>query len=242
VRLLCWGGIQIFVGVFIFSKSEYQCGSVEKREYRTIEDRTILRMYTELLNHEFLSFVFCIFSNIYCFSLHISMQNKIVAYITNFKGHDLAKIVMWNFLFIGSYGINTNVIHLLVLFKHWCHVHCLDMNVICMFVLFRHKCYVFIHIVYTWKLCTWLSYLNNASHSCVDDTNLWNNKFRMNLEWTYKAYKFVMNYDKFITMHILRLWDMCSLKYHGWCMHFYYKFCITGNKHAQEHKLQLNQC
>jgi hypothetical protein len=33
-------------------------------------------------------------------------------------GHDLAIIVMWNMFFIGSYGININVIHLLVLFEH----------------------------------------------------------------------------------------------------------------------------
>ncbi len=112
--------------------------------------------------------------------------------ITNFMGHDLVIIVMWNLLFIGSYEIDMNAINLLVLFEHWCHVHCLDTNVICMFVLFKHKCCVFIHIVYIRKSCTWLLYLNNAWHSCVNDTNLWNNKFRTNLEWTHEAYKFVM--------------------------------------------------
>jgi hypothetical protein len=35
-------------------------------------------------------------------------------------GHDLAIIVVQNLLFIGSYGINTNVIHLL---------YCLNINV-----------------------------------------------------------------------------------------------------------------
>jgi hypothetical protein len=38
--------------------------------------------------------------------------------ITNFMGHDLAIIVMQNLLFIGSYGIDMNVIHLIVLFEH----------------------------------------------------------------------------------------------------------------------------
>jgi hypothetical protein len=37
--------------------------------------------------------------------------------ITNFMGHNLTIIVVQNFLFIGSYEINTNVIHLLVLFE-----------------------------------------------------------------------------------------------------------------------------
>jgi len=41
-----------------------------------------------------------------------------------------------------------DVIHLLVLFEHQCHVHCLNMNVMCLFVLFKHKCCMFIHVVY----------------------------------------------------------------------------------------------
>ncbi len=64
------------MGVFFFSKNEYQHGSVETRENKIVEDRTILGV---LLNHDLLFFVFCIFSNIYCSSLHISMKNKIVA-------------------------------------------------------------------------------------------------------------------------------------------------------------------
>ncbi len=36
-------------------------------------------MYTKLLNHDILSFIFCIFSNIYCSSLHINMKNKTMA-------------------------------------------------------------------------------------------------------------------------------------------------------------------
>jgi len=66
-------------------------------------------------------------------------------------GYDLAIIVMQNMLSIGSYGIDTNVIHLFVLFEHQCCVHCLDTNVICMFILFSHECCVSIRIVYTQK-------------------------------------------------------------------------------------------
>jgi len=82
--------------------------------------------------------------------------------ITNFMGHDLTIIVVRNLLFISLYGIDTNVIHLLVLFELQCRVHCLNTNVICTFVLFKHKCCVSIHIVYTQKLCTPLACLNNA--------------------------------------------------------------------------------
>jgi hypothetical protein len=56
-----------------------------------------------------------------------------------------------NLLFIGSYGINTNVIQLLMLFKHWYHMHCLNMNVICLIVSFNHGCCISICVVYTWK-------------------------------------------------------------------------------------------
>jgi len=114
------------------------------------------------------------------------------SFITNLMGHDLAIIVVWNLLFIGSYGINTNVIHLLVLFKHWYHAHCLDTNVICLFILFKHGCCMFICVVYTRKSYTQLSCLNNARHSCLTNTNLWNNKFRMDLKWTHEVCKFVM--------------------------------------------------
>jgi hypothetical protein len=54
-------------------------------------------------------------------------------------GHDLAIIIMRIFFFIVSYGIDTDVIHLLVLFEHQYHVHCLDTYVICLFVLFTHE-------------------------------------------------------------------------------------------------------
>ncbi len=113
--------------------------------------------------------------------------------IIDFMGHDLAIIVVRNFLFIVLYGIDTNVIHLIVLFEHQCLVHCLNTNVTCMFILlFRHGCCMYIHIVYTWKSCTQLLCLNNARHSCLNDTNPWNNIFHMDLEQTHETYKFVM--------------------------------------------------
>jgi hypothetical protein len=69
-------------------------------------------------------------------------------------GHDLTIIVVQNLFFIGSYGIETYVIHLLVLFEHQCRVHCLDTNVICMFVLFGHNFCMSICVIYTQKSCT----------------------------------------------------------------------------------------
>jgi hypothetical protein len=77
-------------------------------------------------------------------------------------------------------------------FEHRCCVHYLDTNIICLFLLFKHECCVSICIIYTRKLCTLLLCLNNAWHSCVNDTNPWNNRFRMDLEWTHETYKFVM--------------------------------------------------
>ncbi len=112
-------------------------------------------------------------------------------YITNFMGHNLTIIVMWNLFFIGSYGIDMDVIHLLILFEHQNHAHCLDTNVTSLFVLFIHGCCMFIYVVYTLKLCTQLPCLNNAWHSCLNNTNLWNNKFHVDLEQTHEAYKFV---------------------------------------------------
>ncbi len=76
--------------------------------------------------------------------------HSICHYITNFMGHNLIIIVVvQNLLFIGLYGINTYVSHLLVLFEHQCCAHDLNMNVICLFILFRHKCCMSIHVVYT---------------------------------------------------------------------------------------------
>jgi hypothetical protein len=56
----------------------------------------------------------------------------------------------------------------------------------------RHGCYMSIHVVYTQKLCTRLSCLNNAQHSCLNNMNLWNNNFHIDLEQTHEVYKFVM--------------------------------------------------
>jgi len=38
--------------------------------------------------------------------------------IINFMGHDLVIIVVQNLIFLGSYGIDIDVIHLLILFEH----------------------------------------------------------------------------------------------------------------------------
>jgi hypothetical protein len=142
-----------------------------------------------LVSCSFLTLCLCSFS---CFHHGYDIYCTSSLYITNFMGHDLAIIVVQNFFFIGSNKIDTNVIHLLVLFEHQCCVHCFDMNVIYLFILFRHTCYMSICVVYTQKLCTWLPCLNNAWHSCLNDMHPWNNKFRTNLERTHEAYIFVM--------------------------------------------------
>jgi hypothetical protein len=54
-------------------------------------------------------------------------------------GHDLATIVVQNLFSIGLYGIDTKVIHLLVLFEHQYYVHCLDLGIVCLFMLFIRK-------------------------------------------------------------------------------------------------------
>ncbi len=82
--------------------------------------------------------------------------------IKNFMGHNLRIIVVQNFLFIGSYEINTNVIHLLVLFEYQCHVHSLNTNVVFLFVLLKHRCYMSICVIYTRKPCTLLLCLNHT--------------------------------------------------------------------------------
>ncbi len=91
-----------------------------------------------------------------------------------------------------SYGIDMDVILLLVWFEHRYCVHCLNTNVICIFKLFKHKCYMSIHVVYTWKLCTQILCFNNAQHSYLNNTNFWNNRFRIDLEQTYQTCKCVM--------------------------------------------------
>jgi len=75
---------------------------------------------------------------------------------------------------------------------------CIHTNVICLFVSFKHECCMSIHVVYTQKSYTQLLCLNNAQHLCLMNTNLWNYKFHMDLEWTYEVYKFVM-YDPFLS-------------------------------------------
>jgi hypothetical protein len=100
--------------------------------------------------------------------------------------HNLAIIVLWNLLFKGLYKINMDVIHLLVLFEHWYHAHCLDTNVICLFISFKHGWYMCMCVVYTRKSYTWPSYLNNVQHLCLTNTNLWNNRFCTHLEQTMK--------------------------------------------------------
>jgi hypothetical protein len=43
-----------------------------------------------------------------------------------------------------------DVIHLLILFEHRCHVHCLDMNVICLFI-FLHTDVACLFVLFTHK-------------------------------------------------------------------------------------------
>jgi hypothetical protein len=109
--------------------------------------------------------------------------------------------------FHGSrFGNNSRVkfaFHRFIWNRHGCHssscivwtlicAHCLNTNIICLFILFKHECCMFIRFVYTQKSCTWLSYLKNAWHSYLNNTNLWSNRFRMELKQTHEAYKFVM--------------------------------------------------
>jgi hypothetical protein len=116
---------------------------------------------------------------------------------------------MWNLLYISSYGIDMDFIHLLVLFEHWSHVHLFRHEChICLFVLFKHKCCMSICVVYTQKSCTRCSCLNNAWHSCLNNMNLWNIKLHIDLEWTHEAYKFVMN-------HIILSINTCKTTSHS---------------------------
>jgi hypothetical protein len=78
------------------------------------------------------------------------------------------------------------------LFKHECHI---------LFVLFKHKCCLFVRVVHTPKSCTQLLCLNNAQHLCLNNMNLWNNKFHTDLEQTYEACKFVMTRLKWQPTH-----------------------------------------
>ncbi len=80
-----------------------------------------------------------------------SLGRKLII-ITNFMGHNLVIIVMQILFFIGSYGIDMDVIHLFILFEHQCHANCLDTNFICLFILFRHECCM-LFMLFTHKSC-----------------------------------------------------------------------------------------
>jgi hypothetical protein len=114
-----------------------------------------------------------------------------VFHLSNFMGHNLVIIVMWNLVFICLYGIYTNVIHLFVLFEHWWGAHCFDTNVICLFILFIHRCCMSICVVYAQMPCTQLFCLNNTQYSYLNNMNPWNNTFHTDLEQTHEACKFV---------------------------------------------------
>jgi hypothetical protein len=51
---------------------------------------------------------------------------------------------------------------------------------------------MFIRIIYTWKLCTQLSCLNNVWYACLNNIVHEIIKIRMDLEQTHEAYKFVI--------------------------------------------------
>jgi len=153
--------------------------------------------------------------------------------ITNFMGHDLAIIVVWNFLFIGLYGLNTNVICLLVLFKQIC---CMSIN------------------VYTWKSCTWLPCLNNAWNSCLEDTNLWSiitpcveRSFYFNYH-----FPFFVNITKlccilysFIIQKWLGFWDLHKwkslLQFMVFSIGFFSKKKPKNDRHKKNHPVNLDK-
>ncbi len=116
-----------------------------------------------------------------------------VIFITNFMDHNLAGVKYTFHRFVQNkhkFHSFTSIVWTLIsytLFKYKCH-----MLIICLFVLFKHGCCMSTHVVYTWMSVTQLSCLNNTWHSCLNFTNLWNNKFHMNSEQTHEAYKFVM--------------------------------------------------
>ncbi len=125
--------------------------------------------------------------------------------VINFMGNKCcAKYAFHRFI-----RIDMDVIHLLGVFEHWYHANYLDMNFICLFVSFTHKCCISIHVVYTRKSWTQLLCLNNARHLCLNNMNLWNNRFCTNLDWTHETCKFVMHSK--INNHKLFLWK------YWWC-------------------------
>jgi hypothetical protein len=68
-------------------------------------------------------------------NIHQPHLKKRKTYIANFIGHNLAIIIVWNLFFISLYGIDMDVIHLLVMFTSMSYA------------LFRHKCHMLIRIV-----------------------------------------------------------------------------------------------
>jgi hypothetical protein len=58
-----------------------------------------------------------------------------LTFITNFMGYDLAIIVMWNFLFISSNGIDK------------CHSSTCIVRTLMLCALFRHECHMLVCIV-----------------------------------------------------------------------------------------------
>jgi hypothetical protein len=79
--------------------------------------------------------------------------------------------------------------------------HHLNMNAICIFILFKHRCCMSICVIYTWKLCTQLWCLNNAWHLCLNNINLWNNIFCMDLKQTHETHNFVMIWQSQLPHH-----------------------------------------
>jgi hypothetical protein len=158
--------------------------------------------------------------------------------ITNFMGHDLTIIVVWNLFLACSYGTHMNIIHLLVLFEHRYCAHCLYTNVICVFVLFKHKCCIYSHVVYTWKSCTWLLCLHNAQHLCLNNTNIWNKKFHIDLKWTHKTYKFVvmmitLTWNKHKKMNMITMMTLSK--------HMNMTMTIALNKHMKTNMTRTNK-
>jgi hypothetical protein len=77
-------------------------------------------------------------------------------------------------------------------------------------------------------------------HKCVFTWEKWQGK---NIEnggivtrfwYTLKNLRFGIIMTNCIIVRILGVWDMWLLKYYGWCMDFYYRFCTNGNKHVQK--------
>jgi hypothetical protein len=58
------------------------------------------------------------------------VNGPLPTYITNFSCHDLVIIVVQKHFFHRFVLLDMDVINLFVLFKHKCHVHCLDMDVV----------------------------------------------------------------------------------------------------------------